>query len=303
MRRNWLAFLFGYVILGALGCAAIYFGFGEMSDKTVAGITDTVSSLLPWKPATGLHTTNKAAVVVTTTEPASTPTTTTQAITTPRPTPTTVTAASAEGDVNWGIVTNEGARVYLLSGVFQGKLPSGTIVEVTETRDSEYGTLALFKMLRGERWSGPYLARVVDLDIACGAYANADRTAVQLRKQRARMLAELADAMNQQKALLRNANPYFADYKTARDAYAAYADKANAVQEKLDDATPTQRDKHLDALRRMQVEGTGLKIRYETLKRQYDARENELQTRSQDTPAMRTLRTRLTALNAQLRSY
>ncbi len=170
----------------------------------------------------------------------------------------------------WGVIKTPGAPVYNRAGKFLRSIEAGTLADILDIRNTAEGQLAICRLLYQGREVPDVLVRTRDLDIRRGDLEQANPREKELRVLHAQLSERIAERTDELARQAKNRNPHARRYEKARDAYLAFARKAEALQKKRDDAQSADRLKYADQLRMMLGQSHSLRQEYEASKKQYD---------------------------------
>lgn len=170
----------------------------------------------------------------------------------------------------WGVVKNPGTPVYNRAGKFLRAIEAGTLADIIDIRDTQEGQLAICTLLYQGREVPDVLVMTRDMDVQIGSLDRANPRERDLRVQHAQLGERIAERESELARQAKSANPHAARYGKARDAYLAFAHRADDLQKKRDAAHSSDRMKYADQLRMMLGEGQSLRREYEASKEEYD---------------------------------
>ena len=271
-----MKFWLTYILVAILGTAGVYFGTQPLwrtlglptsspasAAVTVSGIRPPASTTAPKEsPA---FTRQAKPVVSSATPPAPTVASGSQPDgQTPAPAVATATAPAeaaptpgnspypppTPGCASWGL-TITSASYYSLSGENRGKLPSGTIMDVEDGRNSSKGDMSQGRVERSNTMAGPYLIANTDLvrfNVPRGEVAIENITTL---KQSYALNGALDQRLADLKQQATAANPFATAYGAAVQKYNDFGTHEKALVAKRDAATGADRMLLMDQLRAM----------------------------------------------------
>jgi hypothetical protein len=171
-------------------------------------------------------------------------------------TPTGEPAPAAAESGRWAVVRALEGHAYDVSGKFQHPLPTGSLLDVQEVRDTASGRLAVCRGAGADPAGAPIVVPWGELDMHVGRLADADPTERELRSRRAVVAAriERSRQAHPADAALSEANPHATAYRKARGDLDALRRRAESAQARWETSTGGERMKYADELRSMKPE-------------------------------------------------
>jgi hypothetical protein len=171
----------------------------------------------------------------------------------------------------WGVVRTPDARVYSRDGKYLQTVTAGALVDVRETHETRQGTpLALCTLYVDGRQTADVMLLMNDLEIRGGTVAQAAPREKSLLSQHAALSQRIAERERELHLRALAANPHSDAYRKAREAYLAFARKAEELTAKRDNSTGGERLRAADALSRMKGQSGVLRRAYEENKKKFE---------------------------------
>ncbi len=205
---------------------------------------------------------------------------------------------------HWGIVVVDAAAYRQDGRRLANQVPGGTLVEQTDTVTTSKGEMALCKVWVDGRWDGPCLLPTADLWRVPGTRDNVSATDMhnlcryffiqgQIESRKARWRKRLLDSFPRSQELRRA----YAEYETARK-------RSQELTAQRDEATGQARTDMANELRKLQAEAPRLQQRLKRLNEEYQAwkqaRADDPRSDFENDPDVRALRGELGQLEARL---
>ncbi len=183
---------------------------------------------------------------------------------------TQVVPSSGPGVSHWGVTVAEAAVFTPEGRRMELTLPGGTLIEqrgLTRTADGK--EMALCRVWRHNRWTGPYLIATADLLRFAGTREEVDAEQVDALCRYYALNGMLEARRRELQPSPLDSYPQGAELRKAYADYQAAAAQARELTARLDTAQGAERARIADELRRIKNEVPRLQQRIETLNRQY----------------------------------
>jgi len=204
------------------------------------------------------------------------------------------------GAPRWGVVFASTAKAYTTAGKFLFRPSPGTVVKVSDIRETRSGKLAACYPLTGAHRDRAVLIPAADLNLQSVDLAEVPPAVRELRVREARILGKIDETRRNSGKKLREDTPHAAEYAAARSAYVEYWKKVKALQAERDSAEGSDHVRISDELRVMKGADIRLGQAYETAKRKYEDWNSSNPSVSNEESAMAALEDELSEVRARL---
>ncbi len=170
------------------------------------------------------------------------------------------------GAGRFAVAVGASTRCYDAEGKHCGDLVAGSLVTVTETRNSNGGAIAVCLREGAGAADQPLLVRARDLVIRQGDVAQLPPNVRSLLAEHGRASALL----RQKRKQAAERNPHAADYQETMTSYRAFVADVKRLTAARDKAEGDERTRYADQLQAMKNKAPALRDAYETSKREYE---------------------------------
>jgi len=201
----------------------------------------------------------------------------------------------------WAMVKKEGVSIFDSSGSFLTKASKGTILEVSEVRDSKSGKIVKGSIFYRNSKKLGVVARSTDLTLKRGALLAIDQNALNMLLTRAEITQKIMEIKDSAKKRQANANPYTAKYRKMHEDYKVFRSNAMDIAAKHKKATGAARSKYASQLREIKPKKIALDNQLKEIKENYTNWVNSNSQLASMPPEVAPLVVQLQEIEAQLR--
>jgi len=182
---------------------------------------------------------------------------------------------TATDSQEWGVTITPATSVYATDGKLLGHVPAGSLLTVSEHKQSTQGDLVVCAiMLNGKRVPA-VIVKTKDTTLYVGSIATTTPRQRELCIQRANSLAQIVERRDALNAAAATRNPHAAAYAKAVAEYREFGKRVKSLREAYDKATGPRRMEIADALRELKPDERRIAGAYKAAKQANDAWKTE----------------------------
>jgi len=172
-------------------------------------------------------------------------------------------------DSQWGIVNVPEARTYDTNGRFQGRVPAGTLLSISQVRRADVGDIAVATLRTDSGTLRDVVIRATDIRIRPGAI---DRTSARERELNVRLAdieASITARESELEAAFEARNPHADEFHDIRARYAEFWKGIEERQAAHEKATGGERMRLANELRQLKVDDVRFRREFEAVRTRY----------------------------------